>query len=158
MSDNISVDVSDASDAEGIPASDSIDRWVRTAVGHVVGNELIEVSVRIVGEEEGRQLNEQFRDKAGPTNVLSFPAGDLPGGMPADTPRMLGDIVVCAPVVEREAAEQGKAPAAHWAHMLVHGSLHLLGFDHLDDHDAEKMEMLEKQILAEWGIGDPYAS
>jgi probable rRNA maturation factor len=70
---------------------------------------------------------------------------------------MLGDIVVCAPVVQREAAEQGKAPAAHWAHMLVHGSLHLLGYDHLDDNDAESMETLEKQILAEWDIDDPYA-
>jgi probable rRNA maturation factor len=157
MSENISVDVSNASEAEDIPTPEVISYWVRAAIARVVGEESIEVSVRIVGEDEGRQLNERFRDKSGATNVLSFPAGDPPAEIPAGTPRMLGDIVVCAPVVEREAAEQEKAPAAHWAHMIVHGSLHLLGYDHLDDSEAETMETYEKQILAEGGIDDPYA-
>lgn len=156
MGDRISVDITDASDADGVPAAATIRKWVRAAIGRLAADPLLEVSVRIVGEAEGRQLNGEYRDREGATNVLSFPAGEPVSGLPDDVPRSLGDIVVCAPVVAREAAAQGKAPEAHWAHMLVHGSLHLLGCDHRRDDEAEAMEALEKQILADLGVADPY--
>lgn len=112
--------------------------------------------MRIVDEAESRALNHRFRDRDAPTNVLSFPAGDdlvLPEG----EARPLGDIVLCAPVVEREAALQGKPAGAHWAHLLVHGALHLLGYDHGNDADAAEMEALEIAVLAAGGLPDPYA-
>lgn len=136
----------------GLPARRSIESWVRAAlVGRRRGAQL---AVRIVTEEEGRALNERFRRRAGPTNVLSFPF-EHPGRM---RPPLLGDIVLCAPVVQREATEQGKPPRAHWAHLVVHGVLHLLGHDHEDSREAEHMEGLERKILARLGYPDPYAS
>jgi len=108
--------------------------------------------VRIVDEPEMRELNARYRHKDYPTNVLSFPA-ELPPGV--DVP-LLGDIVICAPVVNREATEQHKAPRAHWAHMLVHGTLHLLGHDHERERDAAVMEALERRILAGLKFPDPY--
>ena len=99
------------------------------------------------------QLNSAYRGKAGPTNVLSFPA-EIPEGL--DIP-LLGDIVVCAPVVRREAVEQGKTESAHWAHMIVHGTLHLLGYDHIQNDEAEAMEALETTILAQLNYPCPYA-
>jgi probable rRNA maturation factor len=111
-----------------------------------------ELSVRIVDEPEMRELNARYRHKDYPTNVLSFPAGLPPG---VDVP-LLGDIVICAPLVTREAAEQHKAPRAHWAHLLVHGTLHLLGHDHERARDAEVMEALERRILAGLKFPDPY--
>ncbi|MCL7461183.1 rRNA maturation RNase YbeY [Pseudomonas sp. NW5] len=112
-----------------------------------------ELTIRIVDEDEGRELNRTWRGKDYATNVLSFPA-DIPEGL-LDIP-LLGDLVICAPVVQREAAEQGKALTAHWAHLVIHGCLHLLGYDHLDDDEAEEMEGLERQLLAELGYPDPY--
>jgi probable rRNA maturation factor len=112
-----------------------------------------EVAIRIVGAEEGRAFNRDYRGKDYATNVLSFPA-ELPPGV--DLP-LLGDLAICAPVVEREAAEQHKRPRDHWAHLTVHGTLHLLGYDHLRDAEAEAMEALETRILASLGIADPYA-
>jgi probable rRNA maturation factor len=112
-----------------------------------------EVAIRIVGIDEGRALNRDYRHKDYPTNVLSFPA-ELPPGV--DLP-LIGDLAICAPVVEREAAEQHKRPRDHWAHLTVHGTLHLLGYDHLVDTEAEAMEALETRILAGLGIADPYA-
>lgn len=111
-----------------------------------------EVSVYIVDEDEGQELNAQYRGKDYPTNVLSFPA-DIAAevGVP-----LLGDLVVCAPVVAREAQEQGKTLQAHWAHMLVHGTLHLIGFDHIEDDEAEAMETLETQIVTGLGYPAPY--
>jgi probable rRNA maturation factor len=97
-------------------------------------------------------LNHTYRAKAGPTNVLSFPA-DIPDSVDCD---LLGDIVICAPVVVREAEEQHKIGAHHWAHLTVHGVLHLLGFDHTDDHEAEQMEQLEITILKALGLPNPY--
>jgi probable rRNA maturation factor len=104
-----------------------------------------------------RALNRDYRDKDKPTNVLSFPAGQVTG-LPEAEPMPIGDIVVCADVVSNEAAEQGKAPPDHWAHMLVHGTLHLLGFDHEADAEAAAMETLESRILAEQGVADPYGA
>lgn len=106
-----------------------------------------EVTVRIVGAAESRALNRRYRGKDRPTNVLSFPYGE---------PGVLGDLVVCAPVVNREAREQGKSPAAHWAHMVVHGVLHLRGFDHIRAPDAKVMETRERAILARLSFPDPY--
>ena len=111
-----------------------------------------EVCVRVVDETESRTLNRRYRGKDKPTNVLSFPADiELPEG------RVWGDIVICAPVVAAEAEAQGKALEAHFAHMVVHGVLHLLGYDHESGADAETMESLETEILGRFGIGDPYA-
>ena len=123
------------------------------------------LGIRIVDEDESAELNHTYRDKPGPTNVLSFPFDmpDLPAALAAteneEIPtKLLGDLVICAPVVAREAAEQGKPLPAHWAHMVVHGVLHLLGYDHLDKAEAAEMEGLEQRLLAELGVGDPYAS
>lgn len=113
-----------------------------------------ELTIRLVDEAEGRALNHTYRHKDYATNVLSFPA-DIPEGL-LDIP-LLGDLVICIPVVEREAQEQGKELVAHWAHLVIHGCLHLLGYDHLDDAEAEEMEDLERQLLAELGYPDPYA-
>lgn len=111
-----------------------------------------ELSLRIVDGAEMQALNGRFRNKHATTNVLSFPA-DLPAHL--ELP-LLGDLVICAPVVHREAREQGKAVAAHWHHMLVHGTLHLLGYDHIEDADAELMEALETCVLATLGWPCPY--
>ncbi|MCP1416938.1 putative rRNA maturation factor [Pseudomonas laurylsulfativorans] len=113
-----------------------------------------EMTIRLVDEAEGRELNHTWRQKDYATNVLSFPA-DVPDEF-LDIP-LLGDLVVCVAVVEREAAEQGKALNAHWAHLVIHGCLHLLGYDHIDDEEAEEMEALERTLLAELGFPDPYA-
>ena len=116
----------------------------------------IELAVRVVDAEESRALNRQYRDQDKPTNVLSFPAPP-PDGLPEAAGRLLGDVVICAPVVAAEAAEQDKSVAAHWGHMLVHGTLHLLGYDHQTDAEAAAMEALERQILAARSVTDPYA-
>jgi len=114
-----------------------------------------EITVRFVDEDEGRSLNMQFRHQDKATNVLSFQA-EYPAGLPASEYSALGDIVICGPVVEREAAEQGKCVADHWCHMLVHGTLHLAGFDHQDDEAAREMERIESEALAACGIDNPY--
>ena len=123
-----------------------------------------ELGIRIVDEVESAELNQTYRDKPGPTNVLSFPfeMPDLPEGFATDeedeiSANLLGDLVICAPVVAREAAEQGKPEVVHWAHMVVHGMLHLLGYDHLEPAESAEMEEQERQILAGLGIVDPYA-
>jgi probable rRNA maturation factor len=111
-----------------------------------------ELSVVLVDDIEGRAMNLQYRGRDYATNVLSFPV-DLPDGVRSP---LLGDLIVCAPVVAREAIEQHKKLADHYAHMVVHGTLHLLGYDHIDDAEAERMEALETRILAKLGIADPY--
>jgi probable rRNA maturation factor len=130
------------------PGPASLRRWARLAAGGRQG----ELGIRVVGEPESRELNQRWRGRAKPTNVLSFPAAPELGG------RQVGDLVVCAPVVAREAREQGKSLAAHWAHMIVHGTLHLLGFDHERAADAMRMEARERRLLASIGIADPYGS
>lgn len=134
------------------PAEADFRRWCELALRQRSGDS--ELTIRLVDEDEGRELNRTWRHKDYPTNVLSFPA-DVPDGL-LDIP-LLGDLVICVPVVEREAAEQGKTPEAHWAHLVIHGCLHLLGYDHIEDAEAEEMESLERDLLAELGYPDPYA-
>ena len=145
------IDIESNSQSQQIPAAADIERWISAALQAQKLSEA-EVSVYIVDDEESQALNAQYRGKDKPTNVLSFPA-DLPEAV--EIP-LLGDLVVCAPVVEREAIEQGKTLAAHWAHMLVHGSLHLLGYDHIEDTEAEAMEALETGIIIGLGFPAPY--
>ena len=146
--------VSYATARGGVPASTSFRRWVAAALHGRSGE--AELSIRIVGEDEGRALNRDYRGKDYATNVLSFPA-ELPEGLPRGVKlAVLGDLVICAPVVAREAAAQGKRLNDHYAHLTVHGTLHLLGWDHETDADAEAMEALERRILAGLGVADPY--
>ncbi|WP_213661907.1 rRNA maturation RNase YbeY [Stutzerimonas stutzeri] len=147
----IELDVQLASTGK-VPAAAELQRWCELALRQRSGDS--ELTIRLVDEEEGRELNRTWRHKDYPTNVLSFPA-DVPDEF-LDIP-LLGDLVICVPVVEREAAEQGKPLAAHWAHLVIHGCLHLLGYDHIEDAEAEEMEALERQLLAELGHPDPYA-
>lgn len=149
------VEVQQACDDDTIPESAVIESWIRYTVKEAGSLPATEVSLRIVDAEEIRTLNRDYRDKDTATNVLSYPAGPI-DGMPGDAPVLLGDIVICASVVREEAAEQGKAVGDHWAHMLVHGTLHLLGFDHGTDTEASLMEALETRILAAHGLADPY--
>jgi probable rRNA maturation factor len=140
---------------ETIPDDDAIEEWIRSAVAVASAVEHAEVSVRIVDTETSRVLNRDYRSRDKPTNVLSFPAGAVTG-MPATEPTPLGDIVVCAEVVAAEALQHGLSVADRWGHMLVHGTLHLLGFDHVEKEDAAAMEGLETRILAARGVTDPY--
>lgn len=114
-----------------------------------------ELVLRVVDESESALLNERYRGKRGATNVLAFAPGELPVG--ADEPQPLGDIVICAAVVAREAEQQGKTLEAHWAHMVLHGCLHLKGYDHTDERDAAAMEACERELLTGLGLPDPYA-
>jgi probable rRNA maturation factor len=152
----MSIDVQVASDAAGIPSSDAVRGWVERTLRTADPGRDADVSVRIVDEPEMRALNRDYRSQDKPTNVLAFPAGD-PGFVPPGETPLLGDVVVCAGVVAREAGEQGKPLAHHWAHMLVHGTLHLLDYDHINEEQAEAMEALERRILGGFGIADPYA-
>ena len=151
----LDVAVSYALPRPGLPSAVSFRKWVAAALKGRIRE--ADLAVRIVDEKEGCSLNHHYRGKDYATNVLSFPA-DLPEGLPKGVKMpLLGDLVICAPVVAREAAEQGKSLAAHYAHLTVHGTLHLLGWDHEDDKEADAMEQLEREILADLGIDDPYA-
>ncbi|QNK00385.1 rRNA maturation RNase YbeY [Dyella telluris] len=152
MSAALTVNVGYAAPRKGVPTSASFREWVEAALRGAKRRKATELSIRIVDAEEGRQLNRDYRGKDYATNVLSFPA-DLPPELKLP---LIGDLVICAPVVAREAAEQGKLARNHWAHMTVHGVLHLLGYDHIEDDEAEAMEALETHILAGLGIDDPY--
>lgn len=145
------VDVQCAS-SEPVPDESDIRDWVSAVLANQQRSGATEISVRLVDASEMSKLNLSYRGKTGPTNVLSFPA-DLPPdlGLP-----LLGDIVICAPVVLAEAVEQAKTPAAHWAHMIVHGTLHLLGYDHIEEDEAIVMEALESAILASLDYACPY--
>ncbi|UNG18117.1 MULTISPECIES: rRNA maturation RNase YbeY [unclassified Pseudomonas] len=135
-----------------IPSEADLRRWCELGLRQRTADS--ELTIRLVDEPEGRELNRTWRQKDYATNVLSFPA-EVPDGL-LDIP-LLGDLVICVPVLEREAAEQGKTLQAHWAHLVIHGCLHLLGYDHIDDDEAEEMESIERQLLAELGHTDPYA-
>ncbi len=144
---------------DGVPASEQIEAWVAAVLAAVDDARRLDalLTIRIVGRDEIIALNADYRQKYGATNVLSFPFEIPPGIDDAELAATLGDVVVCAPVVRDEAREQGKAVAAHWAHMVVHGTLHLLGYDHIVDSEARQMEALEMSILAGFGIENPYA-
>ena len=151
------VEVQRADPDVAAPDDDFFEAWIARAL-EAAGQSLnVDVSVRIVDADEMRVLNRDYRDRDKPTNVLSFPAGPIEGLSEAE-PLPIGDIVVCAGVVSAEAAEQSKPLPDHFAHMLVHATLHLLGFDHIEDEEAAAMEALEIRALAAHGIPDPYGA
>lgn len=151
----LEVSVEYALPRKGIPAAQSFRRWVGAALAGRIKD--ADLAIRIVDTLEAKHLNAHYRGKDYPTNVLSFPA-ERPPGLPKSARfPLLGDLVMCAPVIAREAEEQGKSLISHYAHMTVHGSLHLLGWDHELEADALAMEQLEREILAELGLDDPYA-
>lgn len=145
----IHVDIQFATTGDGIPGIDEFRTWVRAAVPQPTG----EVLIRVVDRVESEHLNERYRHRPGPTNVLSFPF-TAPPGVPTAS---LGDIVICAPLVAEEADAQGKDPRSHWAHLTIHGVLHLLGYDHQREDDAAQMEAEEMSIMANLGFPNPYA-
>jgi probable rRNA maturation factor len=144
----ITVEVQFAASTDDVPDEGTFQSWA--SIVEVSSDQ--EVALRIVDEAEMTGLNEQYRKKSGPTNVLSFPA-DLPQGV--NSP-FLGDIIICAPVVAKEAKDQGKSLDSHWAHMTVHGILHLQGYNHIDNTEAEQMESLEIKIMQQLGFANPY--
>ena len=135
---------------QGLPTEQDIQLWLDKTIPPFQEN--AELTVRIVDTKESHQLNHEYRGKDKPTNVLSFPF-EAPPGIELD---LLGDLIICRQVVEKEAEEQNKPLLAHWAHMVVHGSLHLLGYDHIEDDEAEEMESLETEIMQAMGFEDPY--
>ena len=147
MSPEFSLAVQFASEADGLPTRAQIRRWVAAALEHAA-----EITVRIVDAEEAQALNQDYRDKGYVPNVLTFEYGEISPGV------LGGDVVICAPVVEREAREQGKPLRHHYAHMTVHGVLHLQGYDHLEPVEADIMESREAVILKRFRIPNPYAS
>lgn len=153
-SPHLEVGVSYATPRRGVPSPASFRCWAEAALRGARHRKAAELSVRIVGMREGRALNRRYRDKDYATNVLSFRM-ELPSAVASP---LLGDLVICAPVVAREAREQHKLPRNHYAHLTVHGVLHLLGFDHQDLGEAIRMETLETRVLAGLGIADPYVA
>ncbi|MGP4844639.1 rRNA maturation RNase YbeY [Marinobacter sp. 1Y8] len=145
----LAVDLQIATDATDLPGEAELSKWAALAW---LGDAPSEVTIRIVDEQESTELNGQYRQKQRPTNVLSFPF-EQPEGI---TVPLAGDLVVCASVVAREASEQRKSRDAHWAHMVIHGMLHLQGYDHIDDGDADIMEATEIRLLQELGFSNPY--
>lgn len=140
-----------------LPTQQQLQRWVNTAVAiaRTNANDVttdVELTIRVVDKAEAQQLNRDYRGRDYATNVLSFPF-TAPVELPVP---LLGDLVICADVVADEAMQQHKAVIEHWTHMVIHGTLHLLGYDHIDDDEAEHMEQLEREILAELNIADPY--
>ena len=169
----LAVTVQMASSRRGVPHARSFNRWAQAACAPYLprrkkdrNNKELALTIRVVGAAESRRLNFTWRAKDKPTNVLSFPAAPLAPGNNGAPSRLsakefsalheLGDLAICAPVVAREAKEQGKPTQAHWAHMVVHGVLHLWGFDHENDRDATMMEAHEVKILAQFGYDNPY--
>lgn len=135
---------------DGLPQSAQFQQWLNAAIP--ADYLPAEVTIRLVDIPESQQLNHQYRGKNQPTNVLSFPFT-----APAEIPLpLLGDLVICRQIVEQEACEQGKPLNAHWAHMVIHGSLHLLGYDHIDDQQADIMENMEVKIMLALGFANPY--
>ena len=139
---------------KGLPAARSFRAWIELALRGAKRRSAAEINVLITGTTAARALNRDFRGRDYATNVLSFPA-ELPPQLKSP---LIGDLAICAPVVAREAREQRKQLRDHYAHMVVHGTLHLLGYDHIEDADAERMEALETRLLASLGISDPYVA
>ncbi|MFH0257215.1 rRNA maturation RNase YbeY [Vibrio rumoiensis] len=139
-------------DTTDLPTEVQLQQWLESTI--TLFQPQAEITIRIVENEESQQLNRDYRGKDKPTNVLSFPF-EAPPGIEID---LLGDLIICKQVVEAEAKEQNKSLSAHWAHMVVHGSLHLLGYDHIDDDEADEMESIETEIMQKLGFEDPYIS
>jgi probable rRNA maturation factor len=149
---NVTVDLQNASGIRTLPLKREFKTWAAAALNTVApAGKRASLSIRIVDEQESAALNGQYRNKAGPTNILSFP---VPSELAASG--ALGDLAICAQVVQNEAAAQGKPASAHWAHLVVHGVLHLQGFDHETPREAARMEPLEIRILEQLGIANPY--
>ena len=146
------LDLQIATQIEALPSEQQMSLWLAAVIDEA--NSAAEITIRIVDEAESQKLNRDYRDTDRPTNVLSFPFQAPPG---VEQP-ILGDVVVCAPVVMHEAAAQHKTVEAHWAHMVIHGTLHLLGYGHIEAVEAEVMEQREREILAQLGYPDPYLS
>lgn len=146
---SIELCLQNVSSVQDVPDQGEIQLWLQLVLQDLPA---AVVTIRIVDEAESAALNQQYRRKSGATNVLSFPA-DLPAEV--DLP-LLGDLVICAPLVQSEAVTQGRPVKAHWAHMVIHGTLHLLGYDHLEEAEAAQMESLETELLGKLGFGDPY--
>jgi probable rRNA maturation factor len=151
------IDLQEASEHTNIPTLSQLSTWVDAALSFSIDDKAeheqeFELTIRIVDEEESQALNSQYRGKDKPTNVLSFPF-EAPAEIELN---LLGDLVICAPIVAQEASEQSKKEIAHWAHMVIHGTLHLQGYDHIEDEEAEEMEALEVKILSKLGYPDPY--
>jgi len=150
----VELEVQRATSSVSVPGDVQFQHWVEAAVAGK-GRDLTLV-IRIVDEQEARRFNRDYRNKDQATNVLSFPA-ELPAGLPAEIRKtQIGDLLICAPVVAREAKQQHRQEIDHWAHLTIHGTLHLLGYDHLQAEEALAMESLETEILQDLGISDPY--
>ena len=144
-------------EAPGLPGGSELAEWVSSASREIGRTGAVQVSIRVVDEDESQALNREFRGRDKPTNVLSFPSElDTLPGLPAEHNAHLGDLVLCAPVVRQEALAQGKPERSHWLHLVLHGFLHLNGYDHETDEEAEIMEALETRLLAAAGLPDPY--
>ncbi|MCG9697410.1 rRNA maturation RNase YbeY [Shewanella sp. Isolate11] len=147
---DLALDLQIAIDSNRLPTQTQFETWVRLALDQTMPE--AELTIRLVDVAESQQLNHTYRGKDKPTNVLSFPFESPPE---VELP-LLGDLVICVPVVEAEASSQNKPLEAHWAHMVVHGCLHLLGYDHIDETEAEEMESLETQLIESLGFPNPY--
>lgn len=147
----VQLKVQNVSASEHVPESAQLLQWAEAALSEI-DEDMVELGVRIVDEGESAELNSRYRKKQGPTNVLSFSYEDPPGA----SSNILGDLVICAPIVQHEAREQHKSPDAHWAHIVVHGIMHLRGYDHEQDDDAEIMQNKEVQLLKVLGYPNPY--
>jgi len=156
---NVTIELFNASSDDVLPPEQDFQLWTTTAMAAVAGEassdlpDSSELSIRLINEAESASLNESYRQKSGPTNILSFPFTGVNGSDIS----LLGDIAICAPLVKKEAAEQDKSEEAHWAHLTIHGVLHLNGYDHEDPASAEEMEALEIRIMNTLGYDDPYS-
>jgi probable rRNA maturation factor len=146
------MDIQNVSQHGSLPDKELITTWAEQALDEQ--HKEAELTLRVVDIDEGKQLNNEWRNKDSATNVLSFPIGETI----EQAPNLLGDIVICAPIVEQEAQQQGKSSEAHWAHLIIHGILHLQGYDHGSDEEAIVMETKEIQILKKAGYANPYES
>jgi len=154
----IDIDLQWGIDEQAIPTMEQCQKWVHASVLEPRCFEPVEMTIRIVDQQESQQLNADYRDKDKPTNVLSFEFEQPPGlvDIGEELP-YLGDLVICAEIVAKEAQEQNKSLEAHWAHMIIHGTLHLQGYDHIDEYDAEEMEGIEIEIMQNLGYANPYS-
>ena len=144
------LDIQIATETSDYPSEQQFQHWVDTVLTDQ--NQDSEIVIRLVDDAESAELNQQYRHKHGPTNILSFPF-EAPANIEMD---LLGDLVICTPLIAKEALEQHKVPEHHWAHITIHGLLHLLGYDHIEDADADEMEALEIKFLNMLNIANPY--